>query len=131
MPGLLDLSVVNLLLDAYFGSGSPASHDIAILITEPLNDGTGWTEVSGGSYARVAYANNVSNWPAASAGIKKNGNEISFPAATANWGANIWGLGFFASGNIKAWAKFALPQTIIIDAFPFVILPNSIIITAR
>ncbi len=112
MPGLLDLSEVNRALDLLFGSGSPASHDVGILKTEPDNDGTGYTEVTGGSYARVAYTNNSTNWPNAVAGSKPNGSSIVFPTATADWGQEMYGLGFFASGTIKAWAKFGTPVTI-------------------
>lgn len=46
------------------------------------------SEVSGGSYARVALTNNTTNWPAASGvtASKSNGTAITFPTATASWG---------------------------------------------
>jgi hypothetical protein len=130
MPGLLDLSEVNRALDLLFGSGSPASHDVGILKTEPANDGTGYTEVSGGSYARITFTNNATNWPAAVLGIKKNGTAITFPTSTADWGLLMYGLGFFASGSIKAWARFGTPQSILNDQI-LVVPVNGILITAR
>ena len=48
--------------------------------------GTSMTEVTGGSYARVAVTNNATNWPAASGGSKSNGAIFTFPTATADWG---------------------------------------------
>jgi hypothetical protein len=43
------------------------------------------TEVTGGSYARVAVTSNTSNWTQASGSISNN-VAITFPAPTANWG---------------------------------------------
>ena len=48
--------------------------------------GAAMSEASGGSYARVAYTNNATNWPAASGGSKSNAVQITFPAASATWG---------------------------------------------
>jgi hypothetical protein len=56
------------------------------LFTAAPSDSGGGTEVSGGSYARVAVTNNATNFPAASGGAKSNGTAITFPAPTANWG---------------------------------------------
>lgn len=53
------------ILDAKFGSGSPATVYAALLLTLPLGDGTGGTEFSGGTYARIAVTNNNTNFPAA------------------------------------------------------------------
>lgn len=51
------------------------------------------TELSGSGYARVAVTNNVTNWPAASAGSKSNGTVITFPTATAAWLDTVsWGI---------------------------------------
>lgn len=48
--------------------------------------GASMSEVSGGSYARVAVTNNSTNWPAASAGSKSNATVFTFPTASQNWG---------------------------------------------
>lgn len=58
---------------------------IALFTVMPNDEGVGGTEASGGSYARVG----SSNWPGASAGIKSNGADIVFAAASADWGTII------------------------------------------
>ena len=96
----------NTLLDAEFGSGTPATWYIGLYTDMPDDDGTGGTEVAGGSYARVAVTNNSGNFPAAAARQKSNANDITFPTATANWG-NVVGVGFFtaSSGGTPAYKK--------------------------
>ncbi len=80
----------------------------ALVITYPwlglftvagFDDGTGFTEVSGGSYARV---NTSGLWNAAGGSApstKSNSSAITFPAATASWGTV---LGFFLSDSVSA-----------------------------
>lgn len=58
---------------------------VALYTVAPTEDGGG-TEVSGGSYARVAVTNDVTNFPGAVDGAKSNGVAITFPTATALWG---------------------------------------------
>ncbi len=57
---------------------------------DPLDDGTGMNEPSGGAFARASVTNNDTNFPAATSpggvGTKKNGALITFPQATADWG---------------------------------------------
>jgi len=48
--------------------------------------GTSMSEVTGGSYARVAVTNNTTNWPSASGGSKSNATVFTFPTASAAWG---------------------------------------------
>lgn len=93
MSTIID-SVANSKLDADFGSGTPATWYIALFTAMPAADGTGGTEVAGGSYARVAVTNNAANFPAAAARAKSNANAITFAQATAAWGT-IVGIGFF------------------------------------
>jgi hypothetical protein len=90
------LSYANSVLDALFGSGTPATLYVGLYTAAPNADGTGGTEVTGGSYARVAVTNNATNWPAASGGVKSNANAITFAAATANWGSVV-SAGVFAA----------------------------------
>ena len=69
----------NAMLDARFGSGAPATYYAAVYVSG--------VEVSGNGYARVAITNNVTNFPAAAAGVQTNGTEIAWPQATGgNWG---------------------------------------------
>ncbi len=85
----------NLVLDALLGAQAPslpATLWAAIYTVAPDEDGGG-TEVTGGSYARVSITNNLTNFPAAVAGLKSNATAIVFPAPTAIWGTALaWGL---------------------------------------
>jgi len=78
--GNLSAAYDNNVLDAFLGQGftKPATVYVALFV--------GSTEVSGGSYARIAVTNNATNWPNAASGQKANGTTITFPAPTANWG---------------------------------------------
>lgn len=64
--------------------------------------GASMTEVSGGSYARVAVTNNSTNWPAASGGTKASGAVFTFPTATGSWGTvtSVYIVDASSSGNI-------------------------------
>lgn len=90
------------MLDSLLGSGSPATVYVALFTTLPGEDGTGGTEVSGGSYARVAVTNNSTNFPAASTvsttGTKSNGTTITFPTATGSWGTVV-GFGLYTAST--------------------------------
>jgi hypothetical protein len=59
------------------------------LYTAAPSAGGGGTEVSGGSYARVAVTNDLTHWPSASGGSKSNALTITFPTATADWGTVV------------------------------------------
>lgn len=71
--------------------------------------GTGFTEPSGGGYARVSTA--AGDWNSATGSAPSsisNANPINFPTATANWG-NIIGFGLYdasTAGNLLAWDYF-------------------------
>jgi hypothetical protein len=71
--------------------------------------GTGFTEPSGGGYARVATA--AADWNTATGSAPSsisNANPINFPTATANWGTII-GFGLYdaaSAGNLLAWDFF-------------------------
>lgn len=88
----------NEILNYLFGSGSPATLYIGLYTSAPNADGTGGTEVTGGSYARAAVTNNATNWPAAAGGVKQNGTAITFATASANWG-NVTSAGVFAASS--------------------------------
>lgn len=98
------------LLDLRFGSGSPTTWYIGLSTTTPNDDGSAFTEPSGGSYARVAVTNNSTNWPAAFTvgGItfKRNGTAITFPNPTGTWGTAVaWGAFTAASGGTPAYVN--------------------------
>ena|SRR2546429_408238 len=68
----------------YFGlaSATIATADTGLTVVEPVTTNT--------AYARVAYTNNATNWPAATVvnqiGQKQNATAINFPQCTTNWG---------------------------------------------
>lgn len=83
------LTYANEVLDAKYGSGAPATIYVALYTAMPNADGTGGTEVAGGSYARAAVTNDAANFPAAASGAKQNANAIAFATASANWGTVV------------------------------------------
>lgn len=115
MPGKSDY-LENRVLDHFLGgvaSSAPATVYIALYTVTPTDAGGG-TEVTGGSYARVAVTNNATNWPAASAGAKANGTAITFPAPTANWGVVV-AFGIFdaaTAGNLYYWGAITPNKTV-------------------
>jgi len=77
------------VLDLVFGSGTPASYEIGLLLAAPTEGGS-LSEVTGVGYSRVVISNNVGMFPAATtlAGVtkKKNAAAIVFPTAGGAWG---------------------------------------------
>jgi hypothetical protein len=75
---------------------------VGLYTTNPtMPAGTGGTEVSGGSYARVSLSGLMG---AASAGSKANTTAVAFATATASWGT-VTGIGIFdavTAGNLLA-----------------------------
>lgn len=86
------------------------------LFTAAPNDAGGGTEVTGGSYARVAVNPADANWTAASAtdGVTTNAAAITFPAPTANWGT-VTHFGIFdatTTGNLLFHGALSASRTI-------------------
>jgi hypothetical protein len=80
---------------------------LGLFTTAGVDAGTGFTEVTGGSYARPTTS---ALWNAAVAGSPlpstiTNSGTIAFPAATANWGTvTSWGLfDAVSAGNLLFW----------------------------
>jgi len=106
----------NELLDHVLGNSAytaPATVYVALYTVAP-SDAGGGTEVTGGSYARVAVTNNATNWPAASGGAKSNGTAITFPTATADWGTVVAMaiLDAATAGNFLYWADLTASKTV-------------------
>lgn len=107
----------NELLDHVWGNAAyaaPATLYLALSTTDPTDDGSGITEPSGGSYARLGVANNLTNWPAAVGGSKSNGADFTFITATASWGV-ISHMAIFdaaVGGNMLAHAALTSSKTI-------------------
>lgn len=106
----------NKILDHILGAtaySAPATLYFALFTSAPNDAGSG-TEVSGGSYARVAVTNNATNFPNAASGTKSNGAAIAFAQATATWGT-ITSFAIFdalSSGNMLFWADLTTPRTV-------------------
>lgn len=105
------------ILDQIFGGEAytaPANLFVALFTAAP-SDAGGGTEVTGNGYARVSVANNLTNWPAASAGAKSNGVAIQFPTASGgNWGT-VTHFGIYdasTAGNLIGWAALTASQVI-------------------
>lgn len=84
MSGFIDLRM-NELLDEYWGGDTPATPPatwyIALFTTAPAADGTGGVEAAFSGYARQASSNDLTEWPAAAAGVKANGSVIDYGVA--------------------------------------------------
>lgn len=98
----------------YFGLATTAGSDAAC-----------GTEVSGGSYARVAVASSLANWAgtqsagsttasSGTSGTTSNNAAIAFPAPTANWGQVVEYCVFDAAsaGNLLWRATLSAPKNI-------------------
>lgn len=78
------------------------------LFTAAPTDAGGGTEVTGGSYARVAVSQLDANWnaPAGTPRTMTNVGAITFPSPTASWGTIVaWGIyDAVTAGNLLYWA---------------------------
>jgi len=106
------------LIDHLFRTGTfgkPAAIYLALFTAAPTDAGGG-TEVSGGSYARVAVAQLDANWnaPTAGDGLTDNVGDITFPTPTANWGT-IVAFGIFdaaTAGNLLIHGLLGTSKTV-------------------
>lgn len=116
----------NKLIDHVFRATAftmPAAIHVALLTAAPSDTGGG-TEVSGGSYARVAVAPSVANWKSTNGttsgassgtgGTTTNAAAVTFPAPTGNWGVITHFAIYDASsaGNLLFWGALTLPKTV-------------------
>lgn len=107
------------------GAGSgPTSLYVGLLTANPT-DSTAGTEVTGGSYARVAVTSALANWAgtqsagstiasSGSSGTTSNNGAITFPAPTANWGT-VTGFGVYdasSGGNLLIYAALSTSKTV-------------------
>ena len=95
MAGSMTDNWENTLLDATTGKSGITATTIylALFTTDPTETGTAGTEVSGGSYARVAITASMGN---AANGSTSNTADITFPTATADWGTVAYAEGYDA-----------------------------------
>lgn len=82
---------------------------IALFSAGGADDGTGFTELSGGGYARVPTGGSTWTTPTPAApSVIQNATPIVFPTSTAIWGA-ITAFGLYdalTAGNLLAWDFF-------------------------
>lgn len=96
----------------------PANCYAAAFTVKPAADGTGGTEVTGGSYARVALATAAGSWTAPATVSTnrqtKSNAAVNFPTATANWGTVV-GIGWYDAatvGNLLWYEDLTSSQTV-------------------
>lgn len=96
------------------------------LFTVTPTDAGGGTEVTGGSYARVAVASTLANWAGTQAagsttsstgtgGVSSNNGAITFPAPTADWGTVV-AFGIFdalTGGNLLFFGTLSIAISIL------------------
>lgn len=109
----------NQILSHIFRSGSFTKPSVlAIGLATAMIDGEAgsFTEVTGGSYARVTRSPLDTNWDAAVSnnGTTANSASIQFPAATADWGTITHFVIYDASsgGNALIYARLTSDRTI-------------------
>jgi hypothetical protein len=103
---------------------APSNIYVGLLTAAPSDTGGG-TEVSGGSYARVAVSSSLANWAGTQAagstvastgtgGQTSNNNAITFASPSANWGViTHFALYDAASGgNLLYWGALLNSKTV-------------------
>ena len=87
---------------------APTTVYVGLYTTDPTDANTG-TEVTGGSYARVAVT-----FAAPSDGVTTNSAAVEFPQATADWGTVGWIgiLDALTSGNLLYHSPLDVSKTI-------------------
>jgi hypothetical protein len=116
MPGMTN-TMENSTLDHIFGRTTytaPATLYIGLSTSDPGETGSMAGEPSGNNYARVAVANNSTNFPAASNGQKSNGVAVTFPEATGNWGTitHFFIADAATNGNVICYGPLSSAKTI-------------------
>lgn len=117
----------NKLVDQLFrGQTAPTTSTLYVgLLTAAPSDTGGGTEVSGGSYARVAVSSSLANWAgtqsagsttasSGTGGSTSNNNAITFPTPSATWGT-VTHFGIYdasTSGNLLFWGALTISKTI-------------------
>lgn len=83
--------IENLFLDLFTGNTLSFSLPtlgkiwVALSTSDPLDDGSGISEPSGGGYARIETVG-ATNWNVAAGGIKTNKTILEFPMVLTTWG---------------------------------------------
>ncbi len=127
MSGGIGQHFANLIGGFLLGDTSftPPSTWYAAMMTANPTDAGGGTEASGGGYARIAIANNTTNFPAWSAGATQTGTVIDFGTFTADIGTVV-GIAFYdasTGGNLAVWGPLT-NNRLVLNGDGFKILAN-------
>ena len=94
----------------------PSSYYLALSTTTPAVDGTGVTEPSGGSYARLAVPADGTNWSTATTNTLTNLLTLTFVESTASWGTITYVCFYDASSSGNMWFYSALSPSRTVDS---------------
>jgi hypothetical protein len=111
MPGHFTTYTSNKVLDLLLGKQTltaPTTYYVGLSRWQLDLAGNPMNEPSGGSYARVAVTNNLTNFPAAVNGAKASGTAITFPAPTGDWDTVVCVFLSDAPTGGNIWAKASL-----------------------
>jgi hypothetical protein len=117
----------NKLIDQIFRAQAytfPTTLYVGLLTAAPSDTGGG-TEVTGGSYARVAVTNSLANWAgtqgatttvasSGTTGTTSNNAAITFPVPSAGWGTVAY-FGIYdasSAGNLLFYGTLGIAKTI-------------------
>jgi hypothetical protein len=107
MTGMTDYSAQHFLdwVDGKTAMPSLPTAYAALFTAVGTDAGSGFTEVTGGSYARVALAGLMNSGAGSAPSNTSNASSITFPMVTVTWGNVLaWGLYDAASsGNLLCW----------------------------
>lgn len=114
----------NNIINHIFRSGSftkPSALYVGLITSLSDGEAGSITEVSGGSYARVARAPLDANWNASTTtGTTANTATLQFPTATADWGTcthlGIWDAA--TGGNLLIYSPLVAARTITTGTTP-------------
>jgi hypothetical protein len=124
MSDYLENKIIDWLLRAQTFT-PPTTAYVALFTTNDNDADSAKVEVTGGSYARVAYTSSLANWAGTQSsgsstastgtgGTTSNNNTITFPAPTANWGT-ITGVGIYdasTAGNLLFYGSLSANKTV-------------------
>ena len=104
----------NVILDHLFGKGNyapPVIH-VGLSTSDPTESGAGLSEPSGNGYSRVQTTE--ADWSVAVDGLLSNAADITFDAATGDWGTVTHFALFNAAsaGNMLAYGALTQAKTI-------------------
>lgn len=118
----------NKIIDAVLRAqslGAPATWYVALFTSDPTETGAAGTEVSGGSYARVAVTASLANFAgtqsagstsasSGTGGTTSNNGAVTFPAPSANWGSvtHIALMDASSGGNAWIYGPLTTPKTV-------------------